>query len=1210
MRLTSDEYLTGSVKASYTFGQPVKGMVELHVSSTEETYTSCRSQPLFLQMAFDIDGEAKFSVPNVDIRRFMSITEGSQVTVKAIVKEARTDVHLEGSTNVTYRDSPYKVKILDNTPSVFKPGLPFSVFVKVSMQDDSPVLGENSVTVLGIGTYSIPVSNSYLYGTNQFTGSYPLGVRTIDVPPSGVVTVDVDIPFNVSEIKVIVYFKDLSAVQTASKLYSPSNNYLQLTVLDQYLKSGQTVHVRAQATENIGDLRYEILSRGVVCGSGVVNANNQTEVTFGIPLTFKMAPTTHMTSYYMHAEREVVADSIAFNVDGIFENEVSLEMSVNRTEPHTDLEVYVTADPNSVVHLLAVDQSVLLIKTGNDVTPSQVKDGVAKQDVGSKPSDSAFALSLSTTNTRATLQAVGLDVYSNMDLYTSQQPTIQEPYDSTIYGPPILAVKPTDGPIPYPPSYTGETPSMYPPMYTGENNLKEVTRVRSLFPETWLWLNQSVGVNGTAVIRTTVPDTITSWVTTAFATNLDSGFGIVPQASKLTVFRSFFVSLNMPTSVVRGEYVVIQAGIFNYLPTNTTVLVTLPASHEYMNVVIDSDGSEILTSEDQKQVVQISSNEQAVVHFPIIPSDLGTIDIEVSARSTMAADAERRQLHVQAEGVPNEFSVPVFIHLDPTSTNSFTKSFNITLPSDIVEGSSRASIRVTGDILGPSIEGLESLLRMPTGCGEQNMILMAPHVYVYTLLTSTRQITPELDARLKYFIERGYQRELTYQRQDGSFSSFGDRDSAGSTWLTAFVLRVFHQARGIIFVDKHVLQRAVYWLLSHQNTDGSFNEFGHVYDVQMRSFGDHSPGLTAFVLLALTENTDADWMTGPYDIRGAINKAKDFLIGSFDRIYDELSLVLTSYVLLGMPNSSELEEKILTVLKTRVFRNNEIVLGRVNQTNQVNSYSRWGTGYTRARPIDIQLTSYALLSFTARGLFQEGLELLSWLTHQRNPYGGFVSTQDTIVALQAMTEFVKHYAPSGYDMHVLVRTEQSPFHFEVNMNNSQVLQSHGLSYIPKELTFEATGHGLVVAELDVFFNAESDFGESAFDVSTVLLDDYLNSFKLMICTRYRLAGESGMVVQEVGIPSGFAPDVTSIGNVAGLKRVEQRGRFLDVYIDRVERNSMCYTVMFDRRDKVAHSQTSYVITQEYYEPGNRDVVGYQPVSLRDATVCDVCQDCC
>jgi len=28
----------------------------------------------------------------------------------------------------------------------------------------------------------------------------------------------------------------------------------------------------------------------------------------------------------------------------------------------------------------------------------------------------------------------------------------------------------------------------------------------------------------------------------------------------------------------------------------------------------------------------------------------------------------------------------------------------------------------------------------------------------------------------------GYQRELTYQRDDGSFSAFGNRDSAGSMW--------------------------------------------------------------------------------------------------------------------------------------------------------------------------------------------------------------------------------------------------------------------------------------------------------------------------------------------------------------------------------------------------------------------------------------------
>jgi len=29
----------------------------------------------------------------------------------------------------------------------------------------------------------------------------------------------------------------------------------------------------------------------------------------------------------------------------------------------------------------------------------------------------------------------------------------------------------------------------------------------------------------------------------------------------------------------------------------------------------------------------------------------------------------------------------------------------------------------------------------------------------------------------------GYQRQLTYQRSDGSFSGFGERDRAGSTWF-------------------------------------------------------------------------------------------------------------------------------------------------------------------------------------------------------------------------------------------------------------------------------------------------------------------------------------------------------------------------------------------------------------------------------------------
>lgn len=46
----------------------------------------------------------------------------------------------------------------------------------------------------------------------------------------------------------------------------------------------------------------------------------------------------------------------------------------------------------------------------------------------------------------------------------------------------------------------------------------------------------------------------------------------------------------------------------------------------------------------------------------------------------------------------------------------------------------------------------------------------------------------------------GYQRELRYRHDDGSFSAFGNSDASGSTWLTAFVLKSFAQARQYIQV--------------------------------------------------------------------------------------------------------------------------------------------------------------------------------------------------------------------------------------------------------------------------------------------------------------------------------------------------------------------------------------------------------------------------
>lgn len=49
--------------------------------------------------------------------------------------------------------------------------------------------------------------------------------------------------------------------------------------------------------------------------------------------------------------------------------------------------------------------------------------------------------------------------------------------------------------------------------------------------------------------------------------------------------------------------------------------------------------------------------------------------------------------------------------------------------------------------MGRSLQHLDGLLRMPYGCGEQNMALLAPNIYILDYLENTNQLTPEIEEK-------------------------------------------------------------------------------------------------------------------------------------------------------------------------------------------------------------------------------------------------------------------------------------------------------------------------------------------------------------------------------------------------------------------------------------------------------------------------------
>ena len=75
---------------------------------------------------------------------------------------------------------------------------------------------------------------------------------------------------------------------------------------------------------------------------------------------------------FVNSCRIVVVKLLMFRaMNGCFQ--VSLSFDKNKTQPGKSLNLKVTAAPASYVGLLAVDQSVLLLKGGNDITQKDVR---------------------------------------------------------------------------------------------------------------------------------------------------------------------------------------------------------------------------------------------------------------------------------------------------------------------------------------------------------------------------------------------------------------------------------------------------------------------------------------------------------------------------------------------------------------------------------------------------------------------------------------------------------------------------------------------------------------------------------------------------------------------------------------------------------------------------------------------------------------------
>uniref|UniRef100_A0A2K5XLF5 CD109 molecule n=1 Tax=Mandrillus leucophaeus TaxID=9568 RepID=A0A2K5XLF5_MANLE len=1117
-----------------------------------------------------INGSVNFSFNDEEMKNIMDSSNGlsehldlaapGPVEILATVTESLTGIARNASTNVFFKQHDYIIEFFDYT-TVLKPSLNFTATVKVTRADGNQLTLEerrnNVVIAVTQGNYT-----EYWSGSNSGNQKMET-VQKINytVPQNGTFKIEFPILEDSSELQLKAYFLgSKSSIAVHSMFKSPSKTYIQLKTRDENIKVGSPFELVVSGNKRLKELSYMVVSRGQLVAVG-----KQNSTIFSLTPENSWTPKACVIVYYIEDDGEIINDVLKIPVQLVFKNKIKLYWSKVKAEPSEKVSLRISVtQPDSIVGIVAVDKSVNLMYASNDITMENVVHELELYNTG-------YYLGMF-MNSFAVFQECGLWVLTDANLTKDY---IDGVYDNAEYAERFM--EENEGHV----------------VDIQDFSLGSSPHVRKHFPETWIWLDTNMGSRIYQEFEVTVPDSITSWVATGFVISEDLGLGLTKTPVELQAFQPFFIFLNLPYSVIRGEEFALEITIFNYLKDATEVKVIIEKSDKFDILMTSSE----INATGHQQTILVPSEDGATVLFPIRPTHLGEIPITVTALSPTASDAITQMILVKAEGMEKSYSQSILLDLTDNRLQSTLKTLSFSFPPNTVTGSERVQITAIGSVLVPKIRGILGLISsFPS-------LPIFPQYEVIIRNFHPLQVNDYFED-LSIFMSLGYQRELLYQREDGSFSAFGNYDASGSTWLSAFVLRCFLEADPYIDIDQNVLHRTYTWLKERQKSNGEFWEPGRVIHSELQG-GNKSPvTLTAYIVTSLLGYRK-------YQPNIDVQESIHFLESEFSRgISDNYTLALIAYALssVGSPKAKE----ALNMLTSRAEQEGGMQFWVSSESKLSDSW--------QPRSLDIEVAAYALLSHFLQFQASEGIPIMRWLSRQRNSLGGFASTQDTIVALKALSEFAALMITERTNIQVTVTgpSAPSPIKFLIDTHNRLLLQTAELAVVqPTAVTISATGFGFAICQLNVVYNVK-DSGSSrrrrsiqnqeAFDLDVAVKEnkDDLNHVDLNVCTRFLGPARSGMALMEVNLLSGFMVPSDTIPLSETVKKVEYDHGKLNLYLDSVNETQFCVDIPAVRNFKVSNTQDASVSIVDYYEPRRQAVRSYN--SEAKLSSCDLCSD--
>ncbi|MFP4502523.1 MAG: MG2 domain-containing protein [Candidatus Hydrogenedentota bacterium] len=691
-----------------------------------------------------------------------------------------------------------------------------------------------------------------------------------------------------------------------------------------------------------------------------------------------------------------------------------------------------------------------------------------------------------------------------------------------------------------------------------EGGEQQQVRVREYFPETLLFEPALIaGSDGKATLTVDMADSITTWRMTTMASAANGALGSMDKP--IRVFQDFFVDIDLPVSLTQNDEISIPVAIYNYLD-----------SQQDIRLKFEEAGWFTLEG-DAQQTISVAADEVTVRYFPITVKELGMHKLTVYAYGSKLSDAIRREIEVLPDGEKIEESVSDRISGNVTQT--------IAVPANAIDGASKILVKLYPGVFTQVVDGLDSMLRMPSGCFEQTSSVTYPNVLIVEYMEETGQINPELRMKAEGFINAGYQRLLSYEVDGGGFSWFGD--APANQVLTAWGVKQFHDMAAVHEVDPNINSRTVQWLLGKQQADGSWQpDESYLHQESWSGIQSSTVLVTAYIAEALLHAETRD---------NRIDKAIAYVRKNWKDQKDPYTLGIIANALVRWDAKDAFTGEVLETLHNL----------RVEEGDTVHWASAQETvTFTHGDAANVETTALAALAFLEAGRYPQTVsKALTYLVQKKQASGHWGSTQATILALQAMLKALSSQAET-VDANIDVRINgEVVTTLEVTPENSDVMRLVDLGEQTVEgdnvvgLDFQGEGSMLyqVVGRYYVPWTKRDPRQQPmtidvSYDKTQLAVDETVTAKVSVTNNRPETAN---MVIVDLGIPPGFdvvTADLAKLVEDGVVEKYEMTGRQVILYFEKIDGNETVEFSYHLRARFPLRAKTPESRAYEYYNP--------------------------